>query len=95
VIMVALAVAVAAGAGEGSRLYSLPLAALSSIFAFAAYVSVRPLAARRSLLRGAVVASLVAAVGGAVFIDPALPVVMAPAVALLAQSAGLIFQGKR
>ena len=91
--MIALAVAVAAGASEASALYAIPLAAFSSIFAFAAFVSVRPLESRESLLKGAVVVSLVLAIVGAVFLGAALPVVLAPAIGLLAQAAGFIFQG--
>jgi hypothetical protein len=92
-IMIALAIAVAAGAGEASRLYAVPLAALSMIFAVAIFVSVRPLASRQTALRGVVIASLVTAVAGAVAFGPELPVVLTPAIGLLAQAAGFIFQG--
>jgi uncharacterized membrane protein len=91
--MIALAVAVAAGAGDASRLYAIPLAALSAIFAVAIVVSVRPLESRENALRGVVIASLVMAVAGAVAFGPELPVVLTPAIGLIAQAAGLIFQG--
>ncbi len=93
--MIGLAIAVAAGAGEASKLNALPLAAFGGPYAFAAFVSMRPLESRESLLKATVVVSLVLAVVGAVLFGPELPVVLTPAIALLAQAAGLIFQGKR
>jgi hypothetical protein len=92
-MLIALAVAVAAGAGDASRLYAIPLAALSTIFAVGVFVSVMPLETRETALRGVVIASLVMVVVGAVAFGPELPVVLTPAIGLLAQAAGFIFQG--
>jgi hypothetical protein len=94
-IMNALAIAVAAGAGEASPLNAIPLAALSLIFAFAVYVSVKPFANRETLLKIAVGATMLLAIGGAIAFGAELIVLLAPSLALLAQAAGLIFQGKR
>lgn len=94
-IMIALAIVWGVGAGDDPRLYAIPLAASSSIFAFGFYVSIRPLKSRESPLRGVVVASLLLAVLGAVVVDIGLPVVLAPPIVLLAQAAGLIFQRNR
>lgn len=92
-MMIALAIAVAAGAGEASGLYAIPLALISTIFAVAIIASAMPLESRQAVLRGVVIASLVIAVGGAVAFGPELPVVLTPAIGLLAQAAGFIFQG--
>ncbi|MEK7247533.1 MAG: hypothetical protein AAB092_03580 [Chloroflexota bacterium] len=92
-MMIALAIAVAAGAGDASRLYAIPLALISTIFAVAIIASVMPLESRETALRGVVIASLLTAAVGAVAFGPELPVVLTPAIGLLAQAAGFIFQG--
>ena len=94
VIMIALAIAVAAGAGEASRLYAIPLAALSSIFAFAMFVSVRPLEARENLPEGRGNRQPGGGYRRRRAFGPELSVLLTPATALLAQAAGLIFQGR-
>lgn len=93
--MNALAVAVAAGAGEASRLNAIPLAALSLIFAFAVYVSVKPFPNRETLLKIAVVATMLLAIGGSIAFGAEIFVLLTPSLTLLAQGAGLIFQRKR
>jgi hypothetical protein len=95
VIMVALAVAVAAGAGDASRWWSLPLVALSAVFAGATWVSFRPFASRELVFRGIVIAVMVLAVVGVPIYGIELPLVLAPPIVLLAQAAGLIFQRNR
>jgi hypothetical protein len=92
-ILVALAILIAAGTGEGSRLWAIPLVILAIVFVPAIVVSLRPVPQRRRILRIVLVASLVLALAGVPIYGLELPIVLSPAVGLLAQAAGFIFTG--
>jgi len=63
------------------------------MFVPATIACVTPARRRNGTLRATVVACLVSAIAGSVFFGAVFAFVMAPPTALLAQAAGLIFQG--
>jgi hypothetical protein len=91
----ALAIAVAAGASDESRWWSLPLAVLGAVFLAAVWVSLRTFESRTSVLKTILVVVMIVAIVGTPIYGIELPLLLAPAVALLAHGAGLIFQAKR
>ena len=93
-VLIAIAVLVAAGAGDNSPLWALPLIGLALLFVPAIVVSARPVASRKRVLRLVVIAALVLAAAGTPVYGLELPFVLAPAIGLLAQAAGFIFQGR-
>jgi hypothetical protein len=90
---VALGVAILAGASEESAEWSVPFFPLALMFVPAAVVSLTPSGRRDLVLRITVMSCLVAAIGGTVFFGPEYAFVMALPTFLLAQGAGLIWQG--
>jgi hypothetical protein len=89
----ALAVAVAIDPGEGSRWWSPAFAVTALAFVPAVVVAVRPAAARDAVLRFTTIGCLILAVAGTLVFGPILAFLLAPATALLAVAAGLIWQG--
>lgn len=76
---------------DGRALAAVPLA-MSAIYLPAIVASTRTTPRRRAVLRGVVAASIVVVFISLPFLGPTLAVVLMPATALLAVSAGLIFE---
>lgn len=93
-VLLALAISVAAGAGDASAAWAAPLVVFSLLFLPAIYVSVRPVEPRETVLKLIVIITLAVAIPGAVLLGAQLLVVLTPPLALLAQAAGFIFQGR-
>jgi hypothetical protein len=77
--------------GDVSRFWAVPLLLIGVVYAPAIWVSVRPVANRRKVLRNVLVVSLVAMVLGAVFISVQLATLLLIPSSLLAIAAGLMF----
>jgi hypothetical protein len=93
VILIVLAGLIAGGAGDAEPLWAAPLAVFSLFFVPAIYASVKPIDRRQLVLRVVVVGALVLALAGAPVYGLELPIILAPAIGLIAQAAGFIFQG--
>jgi hypothetical protein len=79
---------------DASRLWAIPFAMLAAGFVPALWVTSRASAVRQRVLRGTVVGCLLVAFGSTfVLASPVVAVILMPPTALLAVSAGLIFQG--
>jgi hypothetical protein len=81
--------------GDVSRFWAIPLLVIGLVYAPAIWVSVRPVANRRRVLRNVLVVSLVAMVLGAVFISVQLATLLLIPSSLLAIAAGLLFDRPR
>jgi len=81
--------------GDVSRFWAIPLLLIGLVYAPAIWVSVRPVANRRKVLRNVLAVSLVAMVLGAVFISVQLATLLLIPSSLLAIAAGMLFSRPR
>ncbi len=76
-------------------IWVIPLFAAACVYLPAVWVSIRPNPRRRQVIRGVLVVTLILMVAGAILLDPAFFGLLLIPSALLAQAAGLIYQGSK